>query len=71
MERKNQGPGQRHVSLRDSAANSEAELGGQRSVQEGTHRSGVRLSRPEPGTNQNGHLGEPAQLPGSRGLGKG
>lgn len=66
MERKNQGPGQACRSERQrGTANSEAELGVQRSMQEGTHRSEVRLSRTEPGTNQNGHLGEPAQLPGS------
>lgn len=39
----------RHVALRDSMANSEAELGVQRSMQEGAHRSGVRLSMPGPG----------------------
>lgn len=39
----------RRVALRDSTANCWVELGVQRSMQEGTHRSGVRLNRPGPG----------------------
>lgn len=42
----------RRVALRDSTANYYTELGVQRSMQEGTHRSGVRLSRPGPGVRE-------------------